>query len=131
MKIKKREHARLLRLKTIQEGEMIEGQAGKFYMLDKKAISRAKVFGVVTQRYDSEENNFISLTLDDGSDTIRLKLWKQEFSNSDGTKIDNLLIVEGVIRGDMIDVIGKIREYQNEFYIVPETIQKYPPEGTA
>ncbi len=58
-------------------------------------------------------NNFASITIDDGTETIRAKAW--------GAEADMLQGVSGNI---LAIVIGKIREYENEIYIVPEIVRE-------
>jgi RPA family protein len=61
----------------------------------------------------SEDGNYSSVTLDDDSDSIRIKAFK------DDSKIfDNMEI------GDLVMVIGKVREYAGENYIIPEIVKK-------
>jgi RPA family protein len=57
-------------------------------------------------------NNFASITIDDGTETIRAKAW--------GAEADMLQSVSG----DMLAlVVGKVREYENEVYLVPEIVR--------
>lgn len=78
-----------------------------------KKISKVNIIANVVEKFLSEDKNFATITLDDGSGTIRLKTWKEDTS-----KIDNFNI------GDMINIIGKPRIYNEESYIVPELIKK-------
>lgn len=58
-------------------------------------------------------NNYASITIDDGTETIRVKAW--------GTEGDMLQKISGNI---MALVIGKVREYQGEIYIGPEIVRE-------
>jgi RPA family protein len=75
-------------------------------------VSRARVLGTVVARFVAEDGKYAAVTLDDGSDTIRLKVFKT-------TKPLDALNV-----GDIVDVIGKIREYEGERYIIPEVAKR-------
>ncbi|MBN2042726.1 MAG: hypothetical protein JW754_02870 [Candidatus Aenigmarchaeota archaeon] len=75
-------------------------------------ISRARILGTVVARFDSEDGNYSSVTVDDGSDTVRVKAFKE------------IKILEKLRPGDMIDVVGKVREYTGEIYMIPESIRK-------
>jgi RPA family protein len=75
-------------------------------------ISRARILASVVAKFVSEDGNYGSITLDDGSDTIRAKVFK------------DLKILEPVNIGDIVDVIGKVREYTGETYIIPEVVRK-------
>ncbi len=75
-------------------------------------ISRARILGTVVARFVADDGNYAAATLDDGSDTIRLKTFKT------AKPLDTVNI------GDIVDAIGKIREYEGEKYIIPEVVKK-------
>ena len=75
-------------------------------------VSRVRVMSTVVDKFMAESGKFASLTLDDGTDTIRSK------------SFNNLSVFEGIETGDDIELIGKVKEYQGEVYIVPETAKK-------
>ena len=77
-----------------------------------KKISRINLISTVVNKFESEDKNYISLTLDDGTEEIRIKTWK------DDTKLTKKVQI-----GDIILVIGKIRKYNDERYINPEIIK--------
>ena len=58
-------------------------------------------------------NNYASITIDDGTETIRAKAW--------GAEADMLQSVSGNI---LALVVGKVREYENEIYVVPEIVRE-------
>ncbi|MFH1445417.1 MAG: hypothetical protein ABIF08_02965 [Nanoarchaeota archaeon] len=75
-------------------------------------VSRARILGTVVGKFLAEDGNFASLTIDDSSDTIRVKTFKT-VKPLDTTEI-----------GEIVDVIGKIREYNTEIYMIPEIVKK-------
>jgi RPA family protein len=75
-------------------------------------LSRVRILATVVDKFISENGKFASLTLDDGSDTIRAKVFNA------------LSMVESVEKGNIIDVIARIKEYQDELYLLPEVITK-------
>ncbi|RLI99743.1 MAG: hypothetical protein DRP06_02990 [Candidatus Aenigmatarchaeota archaeon] len=77
-------------------------------MEDGTQISRVRILATVLDKYVSEDGNYASLTLDDTTDTIRCKIFKE------------LDIIETIEKGDLVDLIGKIKEYNGERYIQPE-----------
>ncbi|MBI4163488.1 MAG: hypothetical protein HY512_01380 [Candidatus Aenigmarchaeota archaeon] len=90
-------------------------QDGQYGILETKygeKVGRARVMATVVNKFVSEDGKYIGLTLDDGTDTIRIKMW------------DNFALVEKIIEGDIVDVIGKVRVYNEEVYIVPEIVYK-------
>jgi RPA family protein len=84
------------------------------YILFKdKQISRINVIANVVNKFTSEDENYISITIDDNTCQIRLKTWG-----------DNTKILKKVNIGDIVLVVGKIKNYNNEIYIIPEVIKK-------
>jgi RPA family protein len=79
---------------------------------DGEKISRARILGTVVQKFISEDNKFGSITLDDMTETIRVKVFK------------TMKPIENINIGDIVDVIGKVKEFDDEIYIIPEVIQK-------
>ncbi|MBU0898826.1 MAG: hypothetical protein KKB03_01500 [Nanoarchaeota archaeon] len=75
-------------------------------------ISRTRFLGTVVGKFVAEDGNFASITIDDSTDTIRAKTFKT------AKPIDTVEI------GDVIDMIGKIREYNAEIYMIPEIVKK-------
>ena len=74
-------------------------------------LSRVRMLATVVDKFISETKKFSSITLDDGSDTIRVKVW-------------NSLILDDFQVGETIDITGKVREYQGEVFLAPEVIRK-------
>lgn len=127
MKSRKRQHGRLMRLHDIYKGKVIPVGDQKVYIFNDDGVPRVRVYGVILQRYDSptnSENKFSYLTIDDGSDTIRLKLWSRPINQDNGQIYDRYSILEGIKQGDIVDVLGRVREYEGELFIVPESISK-------
>ncbi len=90
-------------------------QDGQYGVLETKygeKINRTRIMATVVNKFVSEDGKYIGLTLDDGTETIRVKLW------------DNFGLVEKIVEGDIVDLIGKLRVYNEEVYIVPEIVYK-------
>src|SRR4030042_1159421 len=75
-------------------------------------ISRARIMGTVVSKFVSEDENFASITIDDSTDTIRAKTFKT------AKPLDVIQV------GDIVDLIGKEREYNAEIYMMPEIVRK-------
>ncbi|MHA1606275.1 MAG: OB-fold nucleic acid binding domain-containing protein [Candidatus Freyarchaeota archaeon] len=73
--------------------------------------TRVRVMGTVVDVFKSEIGEYANLTLDDGTGTIRVKVWGEKAA-----------LLGGVSVGDVVDVIGLVRFYQGEIYLVPELI---------
>jgi RPA family protein len=82
--------------------------------LGDKKIIRVNIIGNIVDKFESQgETKFANITIDDGSGQIRAKVF------SDGLdKIANL------IQGETVLLIGLVRSYNQEIYILPEIIRK-------
>ncbi|MBT5021603.1 hypothetical protein HOK51_11260 [Candidatus Woesearchaeota archaeon] len=93
-----------------------EGFESDYVDFTSHKISRVNIMGVIISTSQEEGqvsfNNFI---LDDGSGRISLRTFDQ---NSN---------IKAEI-GDMVQIVGRIREFGSERYIVPETINKVSPD---
>ncbi|MFH1972409.1 MAG: OB-fold nucleic acid binding domain-containing protein [archaeon] len=76
-----------------------------------KKVVRVNVIASIIDKFNS--GNYMMLTVDDGSDSIQLKCWGEDAALLEGKEI-----------GDMILVVGRLGEYQEEVYIRPEVIRK-------
>lgn len=110
-----RQTAKKVRVWDIMNGSFVkkEGFEPSFVKTQSgEEVSRARLLGTVVSKFIAEDANYASVTIDDGTDTIRLKVFKT-------TKpLDSLEI------GNMVDVIGKVREYEGEMYVIPEVARK-------
>jgi RPA family protein len=74
-------------------------------------LRRVLLIGTIVNQVTG--NNFASITIDDGTETIRAKAWGAEAN-----------MLERV-SGDMLAlVVGKVREYESEVYVVPEIVRE-------
>ncbi len=124
VRVKKRGSGNLIRIEKINQGKFIEAPTGKFFSLNDKPVLRVRIFGIVSSVYINEDRTYGSLTIDDGSDTIRLKLWKGKLQDKDGIVRNDLDMIDNITKGMIIDVLGKVKEWENEIYINPEGIFK-------
>jgi hypothetical protein len=60
----------------------------------------------------SDGGKFAAVTIDDGTDTIRAKVFNA------------VSMFESVGVGDIVDVIARVKEYNGEIYVTPEIIRK-------
>ncbi len=87
------------------------------YVLTKNSrkISRVRILGLVVDKFVSEDGNYATITLDDGTETMRAKAFI------------NIKIFDSVVKGQLVDLFGKLREYEGEIYIMPEIIRQVDP----
>ncbi|MBS3152382.1 hypothetical protein J4230_03150 [Candidatus Woesearchaeota archaeon] len=74
-------------------------------------ISRVNIVGSIVDKFTNE--NSLSFNLDDGSGVLRLRIWNE------GTNAFSDVEV-----GDIVLVVGKVKEYNGFVYITPEIIKK-------
>ncbi len=77
-----------------------------------RRLSRVRVLGLVVDKYLKEDSNYGSITIDDGTQTLRCKVFV------------NTKLFDGINAGDLVDVFGKIKEYNEEIYVMPEIVNK-------
>lgn len=84
-----------------------------------RRLSRIRVLGLIVDKWTAEDGSRASMTIDDGSDTLRCKVFV------------NVGLYDGLNAGDLVDVIGKLREYNGEVYVMPEIVRKAPANWEA
>ncbi|UCD02844.1 MAG: hypothetical protein JSV63_03615 [Candidatus Aenigmatarchaeota archaeon] len=117
-----RQTAKKVRIVDVVSGEWVkkEGMEPSYIITPlKENISRMKIAGTVVGKFTSEDGNFSSVTIDDSTATIRAKLWRE------------IALLNDVNMGDIVSLIGKVREYEGEIYVVPEMIRKITPDEEA
>ena len=68
--------------------------------------------GYVVDKFVKPDNSYISLTLDDGSGKMNIKAWKED------TPLLNYSI------GELLLIVGRIKDYNNQLYVIPEVVSK-------
>ena len=74
-------------------------------------ISKVNILGGLVDKFEGD--NYVNVTVDDGSGNIRLKSWGE-----DGKVLRELNV------GDLVLVVGKVKEYNNQIFVNPEIIKK-------
>lgn len=121
---KKRETAYKLRIgdllkanQIFEEGEELNKRL-QFVEIGNKKVLRVNIIANVIDKFESEgERKFASITLDDGSGQIRARLFGEEIAK-----------LQEVSQGDTLIIIGLLRSYNQELYILPELIKKADPK---
>ncbi len=114
-----RQTAKRVRIVDLVSGEWVkkEGMEPSYVVTPSgDAVSRARITGTIVGKFTSEDGNFSSVTIDDSTATMRAKLWRE------------IELLNGAGVGDLVNLIGKVREYEGEIYIVPEVIRKITPD---
>lgn len=112
---KKRLTAVKARISSVTAGKYVVREGFEpNYVLSKKGemLSRVRIMATVVDKFVSETGKFASLTLDDGTETVRAKVFNA------------VSMFDSIAVGDIVDAVGRIREYQGEIYIAPEITTK-------
>jgi len=76
-------------------------------------VSRVNLIASVTENFLSEDGNYSTVTIDDGTEAIRVKTFREDVG-----------LLKGIEVGNLVLVIGKIKEYNEEIYVNGEVIRK-------
>ena len=112
---KKRLTAVKTNIESIEKGKFVAQEGfNPSYVLSPSGqrLSRVRVLATAVDKFVSENGKFAALTLDDGTDTISARVFNA------------LSMLEAVDKGNIVDVIARIKEYQGEIYLLPEVITK-------
>ncbi|MCD4771181.1 OB-fold nucleic acid binding domain-containing protein [archaeon] len=113
--IRKRNIAYKLRIGDVLKGVPMMDE-GKFLFLelgDRKVV-RVNILANCVDKFIQEgEKQFGSLTVDDASGQLKLKVF--------GEDIDR---VKNIMQGDTLQIIGNMREWNGEIYMIPEVVKK-------
>ncbi len=115
---RKRNVAYKLRIGDILNGKPYRAE-GKFLFLElgEKKVVRVNILANCIDKFVQEgEKKYASVTIDDASGQIRLKVFG-----------DDVEIVKDILQGDTLQIIGNVREWNDELYIIPEIVKKVDP----
>jgi RPA family protein len=110
-----RQTARKIRIWDIVNGEWVKKSGmNPSYIKTRSGeiVSRVNLVATIVNKFVSEDKKFASLTLDDGTETIRIKFFK-ETGQAENDK-----------EGQLVNVIGRLKEYEGEVYVMSEVIKE-------
>lgn len=112
--IKKRLTAFKISLGLLSKGEMeFDQERFSRLILNNKEIARVNTVATVVDKFMNEQGSYASITVDDGTGNIRVKVFS-----------DNIAMLKDLQLGDTLLVIGLLRHYNEELYILPEIIKQ-------
>jgi len=116
---KKRNIAYKLRVGDILKGKPVLAES-KFLFLElwDKKIVRVNLIANCTDKFvQDSEKKYASLTVDDASGQIKLKSFG-----------DDISLLKNISQGDTLQIVGNVREYNSELYILPEIVKSVDPK---
>lgn len=111
----KRQTAKLTTTKELNSGKYFqrEGFEPNFLLTPKgRKLSRARLVATVVDTFINDDETYGSITLDDGKDTTQVKFFNE---------LDRMSEFE---TGDIVEVVGKVREYQGQVYLDAEVLKE-------
>ena len=113
--IRKRNIAYKMRIGDVLRGVPMMDE-GKFLFLelgDKKVV-RVNILANCVDKYIQEgEKQFASLTVDDASGQLKLKVFGEDVE-----------MFKEILQGDTLQIVGNMREWNGELYMIPEVVKK-------
>ncbi len=103
-------------IRDLLEGKFIRGsELNPSYVVTPNGlkVSRANIFGTVTDKFVSDDSSYGFVLIDDGSAAIRAKVFG-----------DDVKMIEDIAVGSNVVAIGRVREYNDEVYINLEAVRE-------
>lgn len=89
-----------------------EGWSPGYVSFGGENYSRVSLVATAVAKFVTEDGNYASLTIDDGTETIRLKGFGPDVAK-----------IQGIPVGSLVRCVGKVRCYNDEIYLTPEIIR--------
>lgn len=114
---KKRSVAKKVRISDVVNGIFFYGSKAEMkpsYVITPfgEKVSRVNLIGTAIDLFISEDESHGSVTIDDGTASIRAKAF------------GDLRLIKNISIGDLVLLIGKVKEYNGETYVAAEVIRK-------
>jgi RPA family protein len=118
----KRATAAKLAIQDIQSGDLIANDQGNVVGVETflGQVSRVNVIATIVDRYqitqerlEEDGKGFATITLDDGTGVIRVKMWGELAARLAEVQV-----------GDLVLVVGRVRSFQGETYINGEVVRR-------
>ncbi len=116
--IKKRNTAYKFRIGDILKGKpIIKDERFVYVEIGDKNVVRVNIIANIIDKYVNDgEKKYATATIDDASGQIKIKTFGEDIE-----------IIKNLSQGDTIQLIGVIRDYNGEVYVLPEIAKKLDP----
>ncbi len=110
--------AKKTRISDINSGKFFPGSKEDMkpsYLITQlgEKFSKVDVVATVVEKFESGEKNFSSITVDDGNDSIRVRAFEEAME-----------ILRPANVGSLVKVVGKVKNFNGENYIIPEILKQ-------
>jgi len=114
----KRLTAKKVRISDVVNGKYFSGNKEEMkpsYIITPlgQKISRVNLVATVIDKFLSEDENYSTITIDDGAEAIRIKTFREGIN-----------LLQGIEPGNVVLAIGKLKEYNGEIYVNGEIVRK-------
>jgi RPA family protein len=106
-----------LLLNNVEAIHFDENNRFKFLELNGRDIYRINLIANVIDKFESNQKPYANITLDDGTGNIRVKAFA-----------DSVKILQNLQLGDSVLLIGVLRYYNDELYVMPEIVKVLEPK---
>ena len=113
--IRKRNVAFKLRIGDILKGKPMMDE-GKFLFLElgDKKVNRVNLLANCVDKFVQDgDKKYATLTVDDASGQFKLKAFGEDVG-----------MFENIVQGDTLQIIGNVREWNGELYVIAEVVKK-------
>jgi len=106
-------------LKTVNEAPYNKVEGGADYLsVNNLKIGRVRVFGTVVSKTVAQDLSYAFLTIDDSTDTLSISS-KKDFKTGE----TNVALFEKIMPGDIVEVVGRVNEWEGKRKINAEIIK--------
>ena len=112
----KRATAYRMKIKDILRGKYVRGGTitnPNYVDIGGERIHRVMLVGTVVDTYQNPQSQYGNILLDDASATIRVKFFGEDVA-----------IMDDAEKGDIVRVLGKLKESNNERFVLGEIVKK-------
>ncbi|MBS3815508.1 MAG: hypothetical protein KGY45_02970 [Hadesarchaea archaeon] len=105
-----------VKIKDLVNGHYVnspEGEPNYLVTPWDEQVLRVNLISTIIDKFVRDDGTYATITIDDGSSTIRAKAWEEGVEELEEFNV-----------GDLVKIIGKVREYEGEIHLVPEIIRE-------
>ena len=91
---------------------VIQKEGADYVEFKNLRVSRVRLIATIVNKRVNEDGTYAYLVLDDGTETMRVKSWKEDVKK-----------LEKPVIGDIIEIIGRVKEWEGERYLTCESVK--------
>jgi RPA family protein len=115
-----------LSITEIKRAKVVKYADKKLVLINDEGVVRVRLYGTVIKKFvtsspkskDPKVKKYASVVLVDSGGVITLRCWQYGMEPNQAMNT-----LEKINRGDILDVIGRIKDYDEELYVMPELVK--------